>query len=75
MQRERMKIMLMSSFLSKTTKQCWQVNIDIVIGIVNEIVKEHFVCLFFLIQEKTSIERIRVLKQDKWRLPASGNLY
>ena len=47
MQRERMKIMLMSSFLSKTTKQCWQVNIDIVIDTVIEIVKEHFVCLFF----------------------------
>ena len=46
MQRERMKIMLMSSFLSKTTKQCWQVNIDIVIDTVIEIVKEHFVCLF-----------------------------
>ena len=75
MQRERMKIMLMSSFLSKTTKQCWQVNIDIVIDTVIEIVKEHFVCLFFLIQEKTLILRIRVLKLDKWRLPASGNLY
>ena len=74
MQRERMKIMLMSSFLSKTTKPCWQV-IDIVIDTIIEIVKEHFVCLFFLIQEKILILRIRVLKQDKWRLPASGNLY
>ena len=73
MQKERMKIM--SSFLSKTTKQCWQVNIDIVIDTAIEIVKEHFVCLYFLIQEKTFILRIWVLKQDKWRLPASGNLY